>query len=947
MAAVIDVDVDPESYLPLFGLESFRQGQRDVISAVLAGQDCLCIMPTGGGKSLCYQLPAVARDGLTLVISPLIALMKDQVDSLVALGLRATFVNSTLPPIEQQARLDKMARGQYDLVYVVPERFRSPRFLEAVRAARLQLLAVDEAHCVSEWGHDFRPDYARIGKFRRQIGSPPTIALTATATQTVRSDIVDLLELHDVQCFVTGFERPNLRYDVQMCASYDQKDRALESLLRENPGSGIVYASTRKRCEEVAQKIAARTRRLTSVYHAGLAPAERRETQEAFMRGDVEIIVATNAFGMGVDKADVRLVAHYNMPGTLEAYYQEAGRAGRDGVPARCVLLYGRSDRFVQEFFIESAYPSRDVVAQVYEFLRTHTDEPIEMTQEDIKDELKLEIGAEGIGRCEQLLEKAGVLQRLDPCQNMAVVYLNSDLPTLVDLLPQRAKVCRKVLQAIERLVGPRRHEMVYFNRRELLDMAEVDAATLARALAQLRLLEAFDYVPPFRGRAVHMLQRDVPFEKLEIDFDLLERRKAAEYEKLERMTHYAETDACREQEILHYFGEPPLTQCGRCDNCTRRGGPRLEVHKVMIGDDPVYDAVRKVLSGVARANTNATDRDLDGYGRLLIGQMLCGSKAEKLKKLRLDRLSTYGILSQLTQDEVVAMIDGLTAVGCLKQVQIEPGRPIVQLTERGETVMRGQAVLEAGLALPGYLFDKLRQKPGATPQHDDIDGPVTDEADEARISVTDEVGPDDELLTVLKEWRRDEARRRSIAPHYVLSNKTLEELARRRPSSPEALLSVHGIGNAKLEQYGEVLLELTAGRARPPATAPDSVEPCKSPTEERSASDAPVRSQESAAPAGPKPSHYWTWRLLSETFTPQECAEIRGLTPDEVLDHALRAAEDGLSVSAEWLLDETQTAALDELIGDEPPEAIRPLLARLPKGTRYEHVQLYLKCRR
>ena len=437
---------DLEGFLAPFGLTSFRRGQREVIETVLAGKDCLCVMPTGGGKSLCYQLPSVAVGGMTLVISPLIALMKDQVDALTARGLSATFINSTLQQEELSERLQRMAAGEYKLVYVVPERFRSPRFVEALAGADLRLLAVDEAHCVSEWGHDFRPDYARLGQFRAQLGNPPTIALTATATDLVRQDIVKLLNLREPEIFITGFARPNLHYGVQVCPTDRDKDEALFRLLEATPGSGIVYASTRKRCEELGQKIVTRTGRPTTVYHAGLASEDRRQAQDDFMQGRTEIAVATLAFGMGIDKANVRFVVHYNLPGTLEAYYQEAGRAGRDGEFAHCLLLFGGGDRHIHEFFIESAYPSREVVEEVYNFLCALDQNPIEMTQQEVKEALKLQIAAEGIGACEKLLESSGVLERLEAAENTAAVRLNSDLPTLVDLLPRQARIKRQVL---------------------------------------------------------------------------------------------------------------------------------------------------------------------------------------------------------------------------------------------------------------------------------------------------------------------------------------------------------------------------------------------------------------------------------------------------------------------------------------------------------------------
>ena len=251
-----------------------------------------------------------------------------------------------------------MQSSQYDLVYIAPERFRSPRFLQAIRGTQVQLLAVDEAHCISQWGHDFRPDYARLGRFRQAIGNPQTIALTATATPKVRDDFIQQLGLKAPQVFITGFSRPNLRYEVQRCESRRDKDQALRDLLQETSRPGIIYASSRDRCVEVAQEISRWTGQPAAAYHAGLERDERRRVQEDFMSGNIDVVVATVAFGMGVDKANVRFVVHYNMPGSLEAYYQEAGRAGRDGLPARCLLLFSSGDRHIHEFFIETAYPS-------------------------------------------------------------------------------------------------------------------------------------------------------------------------------------------------------------------------------------------------------------------------------------------------------------------------------------------------------------------------------------------------------------------------------------------------------------------------------------------------------------------------------------------------------------------------------------------------------------
>ncbi|MDB5355927.1 MAG: recQ 3 [Phycisphaerales bacterium] len=338
----------------LFGLDDFRVAQREVIEDVLRGKDVLCVMPTGAGKSLCYQLPAAISEGLTIVVSPLISLMEDQVQQLRDEGIPATVLNSSIGPGLRRQIMEELEQGFSGLLYVAPERFFSADFAELMPRLRPKFFAVDEAHCVSQWGHDFRPEYSRLGQAREKLGSPPCIALTATATEDVRADIIHQLGLREPTVIVTGFDRPNLSYQCRRISKVADKEEELIQLLRAEPGSSIVYCATRKAVDEATSFLASSLRdRPIFAYHAGMDQAARTANQERFMNTPRSIAVATNAFGMGINKPDVRMVVHYNMPGTLEAYYQEAGRAGRDGQHSRCVLLFSYQDRYTQEFFID------------------------------------------------------------------------------------------------------------------------------------------------------------------------------------------------------------------------------------------------------------------------------------------------------------------------------------------------------------------------------------------------------------------------------------------------------------------------------------------------------------------------------------------------------------------------------------------------------------------
>ncbi|MGZ8469892.1 MAG: RecQ family ATP-dependent DNA helicase [Gemmatirosa sp.] len=549
-----------------FGYGEFRPGQERAVRAVLEGRDTLVILPTGGGKSLCYQVPALLLPGLTIVVSPLISLMKDQVDALTARGLPAAFINSTLTSAQAADRFNRAARGELKLLYVAPERFDFGNTAERLREMGVALLAVDEAHCISEWGHDFRPSYLRMRRVREALGDPVTIALTAKATPEVRKDIAAQLGLDQPETVITGFDRTNLHYHVVPVKGDREKDQALAEVLARNDGQAIVYAATRKSVERVTE-VLTRAKIPAVAYHAGLDDAHRHEVQDAFMNEGVRAIVATNAFGMGIDKANVRLVVHHAMPGSLEAYYQEAGRAGRDGLPSEVFLLHSFPDRFTHEFFIKGAYPERALVEQVHERLRRDADRSglVQYGAEDLAVGLPGKVSAREVESALRVLAQADVIRTESESPSRVHVRLLATPARITQELGSDP-MALELLRALWRMAG-----------RQLESGVIVDLDTLPPglgggpgALPVLEALQARQFVVVERaGGGTRITDRRRPLADAPIDWNGIERRRRAELSKVDAMQRYAYHTGCRRHFVLRYFGDPAArNQCTGCDNC-------------------------------------------------------------------------------------------------------------------------------------------------------------------------------------------------------------------------------------------------------------------------------------------------------------------------------------------------------------------------------------------
>ena len=574
---------DPLSVLHQYwGYDSFRLVQREVIDDVLGGRDVLALLPTGGGKSLCYQVSAMCLPGITIVVSPLIALMKDQIEQLKSRRIPAEAIYSGMTKKDIDRILDNAVYGNLKLLYLAPERLSTPLFSSRYAKMPVSLIAVDEAHCISHWGHDFRPDYRSIDQLRVTRPQIPILALTATATQDVVSDIQEQLKFRADNVIKTSFERPNLSYNI---LEEEHKLDKVTRLLQKNQGSAIVYTRSRKRTADIARFLSNRGLS-AAAYHAGLSMAERNGVQEAWLKDERRIIVATNAFGMGIDKPDVRWVIHFEVPPNLEEYFQEAGRAGRDGKASNAVLLYHPSDLLRLEQDVKNAFPSIDEIRRVYHALGVYFQSPVGDTGYDSFDFdiiafcHRFQFSVATTFHCIKQLQEHGYLQVSEGIYHPARIFIKVGKNDLYDYqlrYPLADKVLKYILRNYEGVFSA----LTSFSKKSLCQRLSLEKRELQRLLSKMADDGIIDYIPEKDKPQLTFTNERLRSENIFIDLKTRKQRQKLMRERLNAVRAYVHSSECRSNMLLRYFGEVKDKPCGVCDHCRgsgRRYWPKKEV---------------------------------------------------------------------------------------------------------------------------------------------------------------------------------------------------------------------------------------------------------------------------------------------------------------------------------------------------------------------------------
>jgi len=737
-----------------FAYDGFLRGQSEIIESILQGNQVIAILPTGAGKSLCYQLPALISENFSIVISPLIALMKDQVDNLNKTNEVAAFINSTMSFSETEEVFQKIAFGKIKLLYLAPERLDNKKFADRIKVLKPNFLFVDEAHCISEWGHNFRPSYTKLREFIEYCSIKKVSAFTATATPEVVRDIKDQLNFKEPEIFVKGFERENLHLNVLLNAKKNSK--VLELLSGIN-GSTIIYTSSRKKAEEVSQFLTAKGINC-SYYHAGLSAIERRRVQEEFINDGIRVICATNAFGMGIDKKDIRLIIHYNMPGSIENYYQEIGRAGRDNEQSNVYLLYDDKDLHIQNYFISNSHPTKDLIQKIYAAINDFNQVAV-----GNKPENELIIDSEYISKYTnsiisrgllhsslKFLENAGYLKQVSEFEKKDTIQFLMSKDNLEQFVKRTSNdELKNILLLLLREIGSelfRGHKQISVNI--ISNLLGISEESLAESLSILDNLGIISYRPSIEKETVLLIVPRLEKERLQLNYKKINEAYLNSKQKLDKMIDFVFTNECRFKYILNYFGEKADGyKCGKCDNCSTTR---------QISDSAIEYISEMILKTLAESGKQ--------FPEASVIKIIRGER----EKESFEKFESFGAASNYGNNEIKIVIQNLISKKLI--IRSPGGNKFLELTKEG-----------------------LRQTEELIPV-----SPITNNY-EADLG----------LFHALREVRKNASQKFIQTQHLICPDKVLRLIAKEKPKNKTALVSIEGFNNRMMNKVGDEFLEV------------------------------------------------------------------------------------------------------------------------------------------